>query len=523
MGKSNTEVAMAGRLRSRGRPWASVDHLDAETLALVSFLRGLIDATEGGLRGLSKRLTAEHYGAVPPGYTTLSARLKGQGLARDGALAAAIVRVCAPPDRKEELLEEVTRLLHRARHQTKDTNDARSARIPEVERELIAAQRRIIALQNEVAQVRAAYEKARRQLAETRGQLARQGVEELRPDERDVVGNFPGPRDQGVNEKEGVAAGAAQTLPLEQQVHATSEVHDGDPEAESEDELERVARAVLAADPDGRYAARALRVAIDEVLDGQRTGRYDWAELSRSERLYLGAKVETMLQTAWHADGGRDAGFSVAGTDVAMLFSTSGRWVIARESIGRVCLLVVADDARSSWSAGLVHITDELLSVGSNRDGKRALTNLGRRSIRWIFEDTRLPENVLLHLPRAVVDEVLSHRVGQLRVNALFRSVREAPISRTALATVSMQSDWMKRVREARRMLRSEGIAIIGAYADDLQIARALHLPAPEPGHWLSVKLTPWRPEHGEAPAIVYGGKTWTLATEDDDPVEPLG
>ena len=55
-------------------------------------------------------------------------------------------------------------------------------------------------------------------------------------------------------------------------------------------------------------------------------------------------------------------------------------------------------------------------------------------------------------------------------------------VSRTVVATVAMQDDYMKRVRGgggARDQLRAEGIVIFGDYAGDQVLAAALGLPRP--------------------------------------------
>ena len=59
---------------------------------------------------------------------------------------------------------------------------------------------------------------------------------------------------------------------------------------------------------------------------------------------------------------------------------------------------------------------------------------------------------------------------GQQRVNELFRRAQRMRVSRTVVATVAMQDDYMKRVRGgggARDQLREEGIVIFGDYAGD--------------------------------------------------------
>ena len=73
-------------------------------------------------------------------------------------------------------------------------------------------------------------------------------------------------------------------------------------------------------------------------------------------------------------------------------------------------------------------------------------------------------------------------------------------VSRTVVATVAMQDDYMKRVRGgggARDQLRAEGIVIFGDYAGDQVLASALGLPRPGPGEFVSARLVRRPDAHG--------------------------
>src|SRR6201999_4385162 len=101
-------------------------------------------------------------------------------------------------------------------------------------------------------------------------------------------------------------------------------------------------------------------------------------------------------------------------------------------------------------------------------------------------------ENVLIRLPEADVTAVFAPSSGQQRVNELFRRAQRMRVSRTVVATVAMQDDYMKRVRDgggARDQLRGEGIVIFGDYAGDQLLAGALGLPRPGPGEFVSARL----------------------------------
>ena len=93
-------------------------------------------------------------------------------------------------------------------------------------------------------------------------------------------------------------------------------------------------------------------------------------------------------------------------------------------------------------------------------------------------------------------------------------------VSRTVVATVAMQDDYMKRVRDgggARDQLRAEGIVIFGDYAGDQLLAAALDLPRPGPGEFVSARLARRRDGHDVfARSIRLDGADWQLASAAD-------
>ena len=109
---------------------------------------------------------------------------------------------------------------------------------------------------------------------------------------------------------------------------------------------------------------------------------------------------------------------------------------------------------------------------------------------------------------------------GQQRVNELFRRAQRMRVSRTVVATVAMQDDYMKRVRGgggARDQLRAEGIVIFGDYAGDQVLASALGLPRPEAGEFVSARLARRIPPDGGR-SIRLDGADWVLASAADHP-----
>jgi len=288
-------------------------------------------------------------------------------------------------------------------------------------------------------------------------------------------------------------------------------------------ELAAVAAELRALDGDGSRMAAAIRGALDMLLDGQHTGRYRWDQLHKTEKTHAGTLVEIALARALRLADGVALDYTIAGADVDCKFShRRGGWMIPPEAEGKLLLLVQASDEDGTWAAGLVRAVPGHLTAAGNRDAKRALNERGRAAVRWLHARAPLGENALIRLPSSDAAAIFALPSGQQRVNELFRRAQRMRVSRTVVATVAMQDDYMKRVRGgggARDQLRDEGIVIFGDYAGDQVLASALGLPRPGPGEFVSARLVPLpRPGGGgDYPrAIRLAGADWRLAAAAD-------
>jgi hypothetical protein len=303
--------------------------------------------------------------------------------------------------------------------------------------------------------------------------------------------------------------------------------------AEPDAELDQVAVALRAADPDFSGMATAIRCAFDLLLDGQHTGRYRWDQLHKTEKTHAGTLVEIGIQRRLGLADGAALDYSIAGVEVDCKFShRSGGWMIPPEAADQLMLLVHASDDEGTWSAGLLRASQSCLREAGNRDLKRALNDGGRAAIRWLVRGAALPENVLLRLAERDTAAIFGCPPGQRRVNELFRRALGRRVSRAVVATVAMQDDYMKRVRAgggARDQLRDEGIVIFGDYAGHQALAAALGLPVPGPGEFVSARLARCGTAgDGAAPGasgggagvaaggryVRLGGADWTIADE---------
>jgi Restriction endonuclease NaeI len=223
-----------------------------------------------------------------------------------------------------------------------------------------------------------------------------------------------------------------------------------------------------------------LREVIDDVIQTPRTGRRSYDELEKTEKTYIGTRVEIMLRALLSLPRGRlDA--VVLGHDTDIKHTMGDNWMIPSEALGHVCILIAADEARARCYFGLFVARPEYLTGAGNRDGKKSLSAFGKAHVLWIFADHPYPPNFWRTIPAASVDRIVSGRTGNDRVMALFREVQGIPVTRETVEGVARQKDFMRRIRAdngrgTRDLLAAEGILLLSGKYDG-PLIRALGLP----------------------------------------------
>lgn len=268
-----------------------------------------------------------------------------------------------------------------------------------------------------------------------------------------------------------------------------------DPDAERDE----VAAALSSADPGGKRAARVFRETFDQLYDGQHTGRFRWDQLYKTEKTHYGTLFEINLRREFDdvIDDGVLLDYRIRDHEIDCKYSQKmGGWMLPPECFEHLLLVATADDARGTWSLGVVRASAANRRSSANRDGKTGLNPRGRGQIVWISESQLLPPNVLLGLDPGTVAAILACKRGQPRVTELLRRVTNKRIGRNAIATLAQQQDYMARVRDngsgARTVLRAEGYLIPGGdYSLHQDVARALGVPVPQPGEVVSTRVVP--------------------------------
>uniref|UniRef100_J1S5D0 Restriction endonuclease NaeI n=1 Tax=Streptomyces auratus AGR0001 TaxID=1160718 RepID=J1S5D0_9ACTN len=287
---------------------------------------------------------------------------------------------------------------------------------------------------------------------------------------------------------------------------------------------------LLREDPTGSRFAEVLRRTIDQLLDGENTGRFDWDDLHKTEKTHAGTLVEINLLREFKFPSGEDLDYLIEGIEVDCKFSQKEYgWMIPPEALGEVCLVVWADDHAGIWSAGLLRASRENLTTSGhvtkkgNRDGKFRLTKQHRSMVTWIWHRKPLKENLLLHLDSRRKSAILAQSSGQKKVNELFRQVTRHRIHRSVVRTLAQQYDYMARVRDdkekrrARPVLRDEGIIVAGDATSHRKVAEALGGPVPQKGEFVSFRVARATPGHGTRPAAEIEGELWVAVKDGED------
>ena len=199
-----------------------------------------------------------------------------------------------------------------------------------------------------------------------------------------------------------------------------------------------------------RFAKRCgnlLRQAIDEVVDMPRTGRYALAQIEKTEKTYIGTKVEIVFRHEMELEKGDKLDLLVDGIEVDVKNTIGNNWTIPTEAVGQVCVMLRSDDINSRYSVGLIRCDDEYLNAGKNKDGKRTISKLGKEKTLWLVRDGKLPQNFYLQMDSEIRKHVLGASSANERLRRLFHSHICVPITPQIIACTAQQKDSMKRIR----------------------------------------------------------------------------
>ncbi len=237
-----------------------------------------------------------------------------------------------------------------------------------------------------------------------------------------------------------------------------------------------------------------IRQAIDEVVDAPRTGRAHARELEKTEKTYIGTKVEILVRNYFRLPKGI-LDLKIAGMDVDVKNTLGNTWMIPREAVDKPCILVASDEEKRTCFLGIMVAHLSNLTPGLNQDQKRSVCAAGFGNIHWLLANDPYPRSLWAEIGDERTRKIMRGKSGNERIGTLFREVQRRPIHRDIVQAVAQQKDYMKRLRKnggARDTLAAEGIAILSGAYDKLLIA-AMGLGTIGRDEFISVKPEPER------------------------------
>ncbi len=237
-----------------------------------------------------------------------------------------------------------------------------------------------------------------------------------------------------------------------------------------------------------------LRQCIDDVIMTPKTGRRSYDELEKTEKTYVGTRVEIDLRDMLNVPKGK-LDTIILGHDVDIKFTSASDWMIPGEAIDNICILVAADEERALCFLGLVIARPEYLRGSTNQDKKGSLKASEFKNILWLLINHPYKPNFWRTVPSDAVDRIFSGKSGNARAKTLFREIQNRPIAREVIEAVGQQKDFMRRIRAdkknkrkgTRDHLAEEGILLLsGDY--DAPLIKALGLPTCSGSEFISYR-----------------------------------
>jgi hypothetical protein len=84
-----------------------------------------------------------------------------------------------------------------------------------------------------------------------------------------------------------------------------------------------------------------LRRAIDEVIDSARSNRFTLIEIEKTEKTYIGTKIEILLRNHLQMSKGKVLDLSIDGIEVDIKNTIGSNWTIPIEALGHPCILFI--------------------------------------------------------------------------------------------------------------------------------------------------------------------------------------
>lgn len=220
----------------------------------------------------------------------------------------------------------------------------------------------------------------------------------------------------------------------------------------------------------GQGFSAMLRQCVDDVIMTPKTGRRSYDELEKTEKTYIGTRVEIELRALLRLPKGK-LDTLILGKDVDIKNTMGSNWMIPTEAIDHPCILVAADEKRAMCFLGLIVAKLDYLTAGQNKDAKKSVSAEGFANILWLLNERPYPPNFWQTVPSDAIERIFSGSSGNQRMASLFREVQDTPIKREVVEAVAKQKDFMRRIRSdngrgTRDILLRESILLLSGDFD---------------------------------------------------------
>jgi len=235
-----------------------------------------------------------------------------------------------------------------------------------------------------------------------------------------------------------------------------------------------------------------LRKCIDDVIDTPSTRRSSYAELEKTEKTYIGTRVEIKLRALLGFPKGK-LDLLIAGRNVDVKFTIGGNWMIPTEAIDEICILIAADEEREVCYFGLIKSKLAYMNPSDNKDSKKTISKAGFANINWLVVEEPYPANFWKSISSKKRNAIFAEGTGNGRLVKLFEELQNVPINRSVIEGVAQQKDYMKRLRSnggARDELGRRRILLLsGKY--DAPAIKSMGLPFCDNDEFISTKVKP--------------------------------
>ncbi|UWR16300.1 NaeI family type II restriction endonuclease [Sulfitobacter sp. M368] len=220
----------------------------------------------------------------------------------------------------------------------------------------------------------------------------------------------------------------------------------------------------------GQGFSAMLRQCVDDVIMTPKTGRRSYDELEKTEKTYIGTRVEIELRAMLRLPKGK-LDTLILGQDVDIKNTMGSNWMIPTEAIDHPCILVAADEKRAMCFLGLIVAKLDYLTAGQNKDAKKSVSAEGFANILWLIKGRPYPPNFWQTVPSDAIQRIFLGSSGNQRMASLFREVQDTPIKREVVEAVAKQKDFMRRIRSdngrgTRDILLKESILLLSGDFD---------------------------------------------------------